>query len=416
VGLFFKKKIGASLHQQVVPLSGRRKERDATTQKATLSINTIGMSDNKFDVAVIGAGIVGLATAYAAARKGLKTIVFERNPKAVGASVRNFGLVWPIGQPAGPLFDRAMRSRETWLRIAAESHVQVRQNGSLQLAYHDDEAAVLYDFLKNADSTAGYQVKMLSAHEVAQRSPATQKEGLKAALWSATECTVSPRQAIGQLAAYLQEEWKVQFRFGSAVTHTAPGFLADFYEKWQAERIFVCSGADFETLYPRIFRESGITKCKLQMLRTAAQPAGWQLGPSLCAGLTLLHYASFAHLPGLAAVRERYERENADFARYGIHVLVSQNQSGEVILGDSHEYGWDVSPFDSEDINRLILSYLDTFAHFPNAAIAETWHGVYPKLPGQTDFVTEAEPGVWIVNGLSGAGMTMSFGLAAELV
>ena len=373
------------------------------------------MTDNKFDVAIIGAGIVGLATAYAAARKGLKTIVFERNPKAVGASVRNFGLVWPIGQPAGNLLDRAMRSRETWLRIASEGGVQVKQNGSLQLAYHDDEVAVLHDFMKNADS-AGYQAKLLAPDEVAAHSPAVKTEGLKAALWSATECTVSPRQAIGQLAYYLAEEWNVQFRFGAAATHVEPGFLTDFYETWQAERIFVCSGSDFETLYPRIFRESGITKCKLQMLRTAPQPDEWLLGPSLCAGLTLLHYASFAHLASLGPVRDRYDRQNPDFARYGVHVLVSQNHSGEIILGDSHEYGWDVSPFDSEAINQLILNYLDTFAQFPDAAIAETWHGVYPKLPGKTDFVTEAEPGVWIVNGLSGAGMTMSFGLAEEVV
>ena len=373
------------------------------------------MIDNKFDVAVIGAGIVGLATAYAAACKGLKTIVFERNPRAIGASVRNFGLLWPVGQPAGNLLDRAMRSREIWLDIAAESNIQVKQNGSLQLAYHDDEVAVLNEFLKNADS-AGYQVKWLTPNEVAAHSPAVKTDGLKAGLWSATECTVSPRQAIPQLAAYLEKELDVVFHFGSAVTHVDSGMLSDFYDIWQAERIFICSGSDFETLYPRIFRESGITKCKLQMLRTSPQPDNWQLGPSLCAGLTMLHYSSFAHLASLQPVRDRYDRQNPDLARYGVHVLVSQNHSGEIILGDSHEYGWDVSPFDSEAINRLILDYLDTFAHFPDAAIAETWHGIYPKLPGKTDFVTEAEPGVWIVNGLSGAGMTMSFGLAHELV
>ncbi len=371
--------------------------------------------DNKFDVAVIGAGIVGLATAYAAACKGLKTIVFERNPRAIGASVRNFGLVWPIGQPAGPFFDRAMHSREIWLDIASKSGVQVKQNGSLQLAYHDDEVAVLHDFLKSAES-AGYQVKLLTPNEVAAHSPAVKTDGLKAGLWSSTECTVSPRQAIPQLAEYLEKDLGVTFRFGSAITHVDSGIVSDFYDIWKAERIFVCSGADFETLYPRIFRESGITKCKLQMLRTSAQPNDWQLGPSLCAGLTLLHYASFAHLLSLEPVRDRYQQENPDFGRYGVHVLVSQNHSGEIILGDSHEYGWDVSPFDREEINRLILNYLQTFAHFPNAEIAETWHGVYPKLPGKTDFVTEAEPGVWIVNGLSGAGMTMSFGLASDLV
>lgn len=152
------------------------------------------------------------------------------------------------------------------------------------------------------------------------------------------------------------------------------------------------------------------------MLRTGVQPGDWNLGASLCAGLTLLHYSSFADLQSLQAVRDRYEQENPSFSKYGVHVLVSQNRFGEIILGDSHEYGWDVSPFDNETINDLIMNYLNTFASFPDLHIAESWNGVYPKLPGKTDFVEEVEPNVWIVNGLSGAGMTMSFGLAEELV
>jgi len=373
------------------------------------------MNDKKFDVAVVGAGIVGLAIAYTAAKKGQKVIVFERNPRATGASVRNFGLIWPIGQPAGNALDRALHSREIWLEVAQASGLWLKQNGSLQLAYHDDEMAVLHDFLRNT-AGAGYHTKLLAPHEVPAYSRAVKTDGLKGALWSATECTVTSRQAIPQIAEFLEKVLGVEFHFGSAVTHVESRELSDFYEHWEAERIFICSGAEFETLYPKMFRESGITKCKLQMLRTASQPAGWDLGASLCAGLTLLHYSSFAHLESLAPIRERYDRENLDFSRYGIHVLVSQNCFGEIILGDSHEYGWDVSPFDSEAINKLIIKYLDTFAQFPDAAIAETWHGVYPKIPGKTDFVVKVEPDVWIVNGLSGAGMTMSFGLAQELV
>jgi len=265
-------------------------------------------------------------------------------------------------------------------------------------------------------SGAGYRVKMLSPADVQAYSPAVKTHGLKGGIYSETECTVTSRQAIPQLAAYLENELGVEFHFGSAVTHVASGVLSDFYETWQAEQIFICSGTEFETLYPNIFRSSGITKCKLQMLRTNIQPSNWDLQASLCAGLTLLHYASFAHLNKLHAVRERYNHENPELAKYGIHVLVSQNQFGEIILGDSHEYGWDVSPFDSQNINRLILEYLGTFAHFPDTTIAETWYGIYAKLPGRTDFVVEAEPGVYIVNGLSGAGMTMSFGLAQEIV
>ncbi|MEO8268400.1 MAG: FAD-dependent oxidoreductase, partial [Aureliella sp.] len=80
---------------------------------------------NKFDVAVVGAGIVGLAHAWMAARRGLKVVLLERSLVAQGASVRNFGMVWPIGQPAGEYFELAMRSRSLWLELAEQAGVWV---------------------------------------------------------------------------------------------------------------------------------------------------------------------------------------------------------------------------------------------------------------------------------------------------
>ncbi|NJL73845.1 MAG: FAD-dependent oxidoreductase, partial [Saprospiraceae bacterium] len=53
----------------------------------------------KYDLAIVGGGILGTAHAYEAARQGLKVAIFERNPSPVGATVRNFGMIWPIGQP-----------------------------------------------------------------------------------------------------------------------------------------------------------------------------------------------------------------------------------------------------------------------------------------------------------------------------
>lgn len=374
------------------------------------------MEERKFDVAVVGAGIVGLAIAYQAAKKGKNVVVFERNPRATGASIRNFGLVWPVGQPAGILLDRAIRTREIWKEIAKESGIWLNENGSLQLAYHQDEWELLQAFAATAPSS-GYQVKLLSTNEVPLFSSAVKVEGLKGAMYSSTECTVTSPDAIPQLASFLETKYQVQFHFGTTISHLDQGVLTDFYDTWSAERIYVCSGAEFETLYPQVFKESGITKCKLQMMRTAEQANNWKLGPSLSAGLTLLHYGSFNHLTELQdQIRRRYDAVEPSYSKYGIHVLVSQNAYGEIIIGDSHEYGWDISPFDKEEINQLILQYMDTFAELKTPAIRTTWHGIYPKLHGATEFVKEVQKDIWIVNGLSGARMSMSFGLAESIL
>ncbi len=369
----------------------------------------------KTDVAIVGAGIVGLALAHAAARRGLSVAVFERDQRAVGASIRNFGLIWPIGQPPGGLLQRALRSRTTWFALAEVAGFGVKRNGSLHLAYHSDEQAVLEEFYEQSGQ-ADYQLEWLSPEGAAKRSPAVRREGLRGGLFSATELTVDPREALVKLPAYLAEQPNVTFHYGRAVSRIEGPRLFVGDTTHEAERIFVSSGSDFETLFPEQFAATEITKCQLQMLRTAPQPAGWQLGPTLCGGLTLRHYAAFEDCPSLPLLDARYDEQNPDFKRWGIHVMLAQNGSGELVIGDSHTYGRTLLPFASEKIDDTILDYLDTFAQAPDRRIAERWVGTYAKRPGHTEFVAHPTEHVTIVNALSGAGMTLSFGLAEEVL
>ncbi|WP_298711723.1 TIGR03364 family FAD-dependent oxidoreductase [Chitinophaga sp.] len=364
------------------------------------------------DTAVIGAGIVGLATAYHLALKGKKVVVFERNPRALGASFRNFGLFWTLGQKQGHIYDRALYGRSVWQHVAKSSGLALEENGSMLLAYHADEAGVMEEF---AHST-GIRCELLTPDAARSRSSAFRPEGLKAALYSPLEMTVNPREASARLAAWLESAHGVTFRYNTPVNGIQLPHIETKDEKWKVDRVFVCSGYDFETLYPEIFAAAPLTRCKLQMLRTVPQPGGWKLGPALVTGMSMLHYASFAHCPGLAAVKQRVEATLPEYVKYGIHLMVTQNGAGELSLGDSHEYGWEVDPFDKEHISRLILQFISTFLHAPTMDIQERWHGIYPKLTnGEHDLVLHPLPGVTIVNGLGGAGMTLSFGLARDV-
>ncbi|WP_319422797.1 TIGR03364 family FAD-dependent oxidoreductase [Pleurocapsa sp. FMAR1] len=374
-------------------------------------MNTI----NQTDIIVVGAGIVGMAHALAAAKRGYKVTVFERNSYAVGASIRNFGMIWPIGQPQSKLRQRALKSREIWKQVAPKAGFHLNQCGSLHLAYREDELAVLQEFVKSEKDNS--DVALLSPSEVTAKSHALKSDGLLGGLWSATEMIVDPREAVKKLPSLLNREYGIEFHFSTVVTNIEYSNLIAAGEKWKANKhIFVCSGADFETLYPDVYQKSNITKVKLQMMRTIPQPDNFRIGTSLCGGLTLTHYSAFNDCPSLPALKDRISIETPHFPEWGIHVMVSQNSAGELIIGDSHEHGLNPEPFDKAEINQYILDYLKTFVRVPSLEIAETWHGVYAKLPGKTEFIAHPESGVTIVNALSGAGMTLSFGLAEEVV
>ena len=368
-----------------------------------------------YDDAVVGAGIIGLAVARELALRGRSVIVLERHPRAMGASVRNFGTLWPIGQPAGPTRDLALRSLETWRALLTKAGLWHAPLGSLHLAYHEDEEQVLREFAGQS-AGQGIDCELVGPARARALSPSVRLDGLRAGLFSPTEVCVDPREVIARLPAYLHETLGVDFAFRRAVTaYDAPVVRAGG-EEWRAARLWVCSGDEFEVLYPVAFREQGLARCKLQMLRSEPLGGASRLGPILAGGLTLRHYRSFENCPTLPALRARFSAEHPEFERFGIHVMASQNGRGEVVTGDSHEYDDAIEPFDKAEIDDLILGYLSTFLDLPGLRIASRWHGIYPKHPTEPFVVFRPAPEVTAVEVTNGIGMTLSFGLARQVV
>jgi glycine/D-amino acid oxidase-like deaminating enzyme len=65
----------------------------------------------------------------------------------------------------------------------------------------------------------------------------------------------------------------------------------------------------------------------------------------------------------------------------------------------------------------MITGYLHTFANFKDWQLLQSWHGILPKMTnGATELIVDVEPGVTIINGLGGNGMTLSLGLCEQVI
>jgi FAD dependent oxidoreductase TIGR03364 len=311
------------------------------------------------------------------------------------------------------MYQMALRSREIWLELLKEAELPYLPTGSLHAAYREDEAAVGQEFVE-LGKPLGYACEWLHAKQTLEKTSALRPQGLIGAVWSATEMTVDPPQIVSQIRAFLNARYSVNFRFNSPVKEIETHRLRSSDYCCQAEFIVVAGGDDVHTLFPETIADEGLTRCKLQMLRTVAQPQHWRLGPSLAFGLTFRHYPTFSICQSLAALKARIEYETPEFDRWGIHVMASENSARQITLGDSHEYGLNVNSFDRAEVNDLILNYARKYLSVPDLRIAESWHGVYAKHRTKPFLRVTPAKGVRIVTVTSGIGMTLSFGLAEE--
>ena len=213
-------------------------------------------SQQSYDDAVAGAGILGLAHAYELARRGRRVVVFERNPRAMGASVRNFGMLWPIGQPFGPCRRLAARSLKIWLEVLASSGLWHERTGSLHLAYREDEAEVLREFARES-SGHGEPVDLLTPEQVGERTRAVKRRGTEArALGVLTKFASTRVRSWRACRTGFHVTIGVDFQFGHAITAVAMPELVAGNERWSAGRLWICSGDELNLLFADAARAS----------------------------------------------------------------------------------------------------------------------------------------------------------------
>jgi len=365
-------------------------------------------------VVIIGSGIIGLAHALVAREAGCEITVIERNTRPLGASVRNFGTIWPIGLAFGPERQQALEGARRWRELAGSAGFWTENSGALSLAYREEAWSVLREF--NASPAASREnFELLTPEETVRRYPLANPAGLRGALYSPHELTVRSADALTALIAHLRA-LGVQFHYGACAikvhedaVELADGRLLEF------DRCVVAAGDEMRILFPEELAAAQVRRCQLQMMRSA--PIAARLGAIFVSDLTLAHYPAFQACPSLPGLQRAIETTMGEFKKWGVHVIAAQHEDGSLVLGDSHEYGEDFAPDQWSHVDDLVLQNLASFARLPDLRIASRWQGVYLKSTvGQTQVILEPRERVTMVTAMGGLGMTLSWGLAQKTV
>ncbi|WP_051946055.1 TIGR03364 family FAD-dependent oxidoreductase [Verrucomicrobium sp. BvORR106] len=365
-------------------------------------------------VVIIGGGIIGLAHALTAIEAGCKVTIVERNSRPLGASVRNFGTIWPIGLAFGSERNQGLRGVQRWQEISQAAGFHAESCGSLSLAYRDEAWNVLQEFAALPEAALeGFE--LLSPGETLKRHPLSNPNGLKGALFSPHELCIQPASALTALSAHLASIGVSFLNRACAIkvhddaVELSDGRILPF------DRCVIAAGDEMQILFPAELATAQVRRCQLQMMRTS--PLEQRLGAIMVSDLTLAHYPAFQRCPSITALQSVLHDTMADYHQWGVHVIAAQHSDGTLTLGDSHEYGQDFTPDIWSHVEELVLQNLSTFTRLPVCHIESRWHGVYLKSTiGETQVVLHPRDRVTMVTAMGGLGMTLSWGLAEQTI
>lgn len=373
----------------------------------------------KYDLIVVGGGVLGTFHAYHAVKNGLKVALIEKDRTPQGATVRNFGQVVPSGMNTKwQAYGR--ESLRIYKEIQETFDISVRQEGSVYFASNEDEVQLLEE-LHEINRNNRYTSQLLTKAKCLELYDGLRNDYVEAGLFFPDEVMVEPRIMINKLHSYLKAVGSDIFLHKTVLecNRLSEGievYLSDG-RTLLAAKVIICNGSEFKTLYPQLFNNSELQVSKLQMMQTKPQE-NFKLPSSILTGLSIRRYEAFSECSSYSAIKAK-EKVDSPEKKWGIHILFKQANDGSVIIGDSHEYA-DAEHIDdlnmdlNMDIDNFILKEARKIIDLPTYEIQNRWYGLYSQCKTSDIYQHAIENDIHIVTGIGGKGMTGSAGFAKE--
>jgi glycine/D-amino acid oxidase-like deaminating enzyme len=218
---------------------------------------------------------------------------------------------------------------------------------------------------------------------------------------------VEPRAAVHALREHLAAKDAYRFLPGRTAVDVDTGSVVDDRgETHRADLVVLCTGDATGPLLRDHFAQAGLRRCRLLLLQTA--PFDDHLETSIADGDSLRYYPAF-RLPSLG----RLPAQAPWAAAWRAQLLLVQRASGQLTVGDTHEYD---EPFDfavEEEPLQQLLTKAATLLGRSLPPVVRRWVGIYAQASDERLLhQEEVLPGVVVTTGLGGRGMTLSPAIA----
>ncbi len=361
------------------------------------------------DVAIVGAGVLGLACAAALARRGRSVLVLERHAEpgreisSRNSEVIHAGLYYAEGSLKAAT---CCAGRERLYAHCAKHRIPHRRTGKLIVATHEGELAILEQIAERARANGAGAVEIIGMDEVARREP---RVHALAALWSPESGIIDAHALMNSYQAEMEASG------ASLVRHTNVVGLGQRRGAWEVETLGP-EGEGFNIEAPAVVNAAGLEAARIAALAGLNVKAlGYEL--HLCKG------DYFAVAPSLGALCQTLVYPVPVPAGLGIHV--TPDLGGRYRLGPDVEYVdapcYDVDPAKANDFASAVQAFLPEIRP---EHLTPDFAGLRPKLqgPGEPvrDFVIAEEsahgaPGLVNLLGIESPGLTAA-GEIAERV
>lgn len=368
---------------------------------------------DKYDLIVVGGGVLGTFCAFHALNLGLSVGLIERTKLPREATVRNFGQIVPSGL-AENWRGYGRKSLGIYKSLQAIADFTVRQQGSTYVASDNDEMTLLTEMADKNTRTNVHSV-MLSPDSACATLPGLKRSYCKGALYYPDEVSVDPRQMIHRVITYMISQWNLLYLpYTIAMNVEVFGentcrIMTNTNEVLLTEQMIICAGSEYQLLFPDEYQNDEISCVKIHMLMTEMQKTQ-RIPGNVLSGLSIRRYEAFRECPSYESVIARHNQDPS-IKEWGIHLLFKQADNGQIIIGDSHHYadahdkedlGFDID----QEVNAYILEKAKEIFDLETFAISSTWTGIYTQTK-RADIINKTLDGrIHILNAIGGKGMT----------